>query len=115
MLELPPVRQEPQPWPETLAAASRINQMLHEGTLVDDPAVFSANVSLDRPFDERQTELEALLSGGACDGSMTAMHADSPAALTWRTRSGGAALSCAILMTPAAAARVQSLRINRVQ
>jgi CubicO group peptidase (beta-lactamase class C family) len=115
MLELPPVRWDPQPWPETLAAASRINQMLHEGTLVDDPAVFSANVALDRPFDERQAELEALLSGGACDGSMTAMHADSPAALTWRTRSGGAALSCAILMTPAAATRVQSLRINRVQ
>jgi hypothetical protein len=114
MQELPPERQEPRPWPETLAAARRINEMLHTGTLVDDPAVFSANVALDRPFAERQAELEAFLTGGACDGSMTAMRADSPAALAWRTRSGGAALSCAILTTPTAEGRVQSLRISPV-
>jgi CubicO group peptidase (beta-lactamase class C family) len=110
-LELPSVRREPQPWPETLAAARRINEMLRAGALVDDREVFSPNVALDRPFDERQAELDALLAVGGCDGSMTELRADSPAALSWRTACGSGALACAILMTPASDTRVQSLRI----
>ncbi len=106
-------------WPETLAAAQRIDAMLRDGadyaTCAD---LYSGNVVSDIPFDIRRQQTSALLTGLGGLGEATddlearLLWADSGSRLTWRLpcRDGEAIVQ--IELTPLRETRVQRISLK---
>jgi hypothetical protein len=105
-----------EPWPETLAAADAVNDLLRSW---DDPdcddagadALFSANVALDRPYPERRADLALLRSriGAFTVDASRPAESDTPAHRRWWLAGERGTVAVAIQLNPERPPRVQSL------
>jgi CubicO group peptidase (beta-lactamase class C family) len=100
-----------EPWPQTLAAADAVNRLLKGWDDAAADALFTENVALDRPYDERLSDL-ALLRGriGAFDVDPTRpAESDTPAQRRWWLAGERGTVAVTIQLNPQVPPRVQSL------
>jgi CubicO group peptidase (beta-lactamase class C family) len=102
-----------EPWPQTLAAADAVNGLLKGWDDVAADALFTENVALDRPYEERLSDL-ALLRGriGAFDVDPTRLaESDTPAQRRWWLAGERGTVAVTIQLNPQVPPRVQSLSV----
>jgi CubicO group peptidase (beta-lactamase class C family) len=101
------------PWPETLAAADAANALLRDWDDAAADALFTENVALDRPYDERRSDLGLLRTRiGAFDvDASRAAESDTPAQRRWWLFGERGTVAVTIQLNPqrSPAPRVQSL------
>jgi CubicO group peptidase (beta-lactamase class C family) len=101
------------PWPETLAAADAVNALLRDWDDAAADALFTGNVALDRPYDERRSDLGLLRTRiGAFDvDASRAAESDTPAQRRWWLFGERGTVAVTIQLNPqrSPAPRVQSL------
>jgi CubicO group peptidase (beta-lactamase class C family) len=101
------------PWPETLAAADAVNALLRDWDDAAADALFTENVALDRPYDERRSDLGLLRTRiGAFDvDASRAAESDTPAQRRWWLFGERGTVAVTIQLNPqrSPAPRVQSL------
>jgi CubicO group peptidase (beta-lactamase class C family) len=101
------------PWPETLAAADAVNALLRDWDDAAADALFTQNVALDRPYDERRSDLGLLRTRiGAFDvDASRAAESDTPAQRRWWLFGERGTVAVTIQLNPqrSPAPRVQSL------
>jgi hypothetical protein len=98
-------------WPETLAAADAVSSLLQDWDDAAAGALFSSNVALDRPYQERRADLELLRSrigAFSLDASRPA-ESDTPAHRRWFLAGERDTVAVTIQLTPQRPPRVQSL------
>ena len=101
------------PWPQTLAAADAVNKLLRDWDDTAADALFSENVALDRPYQERRGDLALLrarIGDFAVDPDRPA-ESDTPAHRRWWLAGEGGTVAAAIQLNPQRPPRVQSLTI----
>lgn len=101
------------PWPETLAAAGAVNQLLKDWDDAAADALFTENVALDRPYRERLGDLALLRSRiGAFDADPARpAESDTPAHRRWWLAGERGTAAAAIQLSPQRPPRVQSLTL----
>jgi CubicO group peptidase (beta-lactamase class C family) len=104
---------DPGPWPETLAAAEAVNGLLGDWDDAAADALFSANVALDRPYQERRADLALLRSriGAFTVDPARAAESDTPAHRRWWLAGERGTVAAAIQLNPQRPPRVQSLAL----
>jgi serine-type D-Ala-D-Ala carboxypeptidase/endopeptidase len=99
------------PWPETLAAADAVNALLRDWDDAAADALFTENVALDRPYDERRSDLGVLrtrIGVFDVDASRPA-ESDTPAQRRWWLFGERGTVAVTIQLNPQCPPRVQSL------
>jgi CubicO group peptidase (beta-lactamase class C family) len=99
------------PWPQTLAAADAVNALLRDWDDAAANALFSENVALDRPYDERRRDLALLrdrIGAFDVDASRPA-ESDTPAQRRWWLFGERGTVAVTIQLNPERPPRVQSL------
>jgi CubicO group peptidase (beta-lactamase class C family) len=101
------------PWPETLAAAEAVNGLLEDWDDAAADALFSPNVVLDRPYQERRADLARLRSriGAFTVDPGRAAESDTPAHRRWWLAGERGTVAVAIQLNPQRPPRVQSLTL----
>lgn len=103
-----------EPWPETDAARSLVEESLAQGTWLMPAGLFAENVEMDLPFEDRRRQLEAmLLATGALDfeaASITEFR--SAADISWRIPGAMGALACTLRLTPLSTPLIQCLEFE---
>jgi hypothetical protein len=99
------------PWPETLAARSRVDALLQDWDDASARAIFSPNVDLDRPLAQRQADIARLRERIGQFGSDPARppEFDSPAHCRWWLTGKHGAVAVQIKLAPLQQALVQQL------
>ena len=100
-----------EPWPPTRAAADAVNALLRDWDDAAADALFSENVALDRPYDERRSDLALLRTRiGAFDvDASRAAESDTPAQRRWWLFGERGTVAVTIQLSPQRPPRVQSL------
>jgi CubicO group peptidase (beta-lactamase class C family) len=112
------------PWPETLAARAAVSRLLSSAAEIaaDDPtadalftaeALFTENVSLDRPYAERLHDIAVLRDrlGAFTDSPDRVPEHDTPAHCRWFLTGEGGTVQAQIQLNPQKPPRVQSLTL----
>jgi CubicO group peptidase (beta-lactamase class C family) len=101
------------PWPQTLAAADAVNGLLSDWDDAAADALFSENVALDRPYQERRADLALLRSriGAFTVDAGRAAESDTPAHRRWWLAGERGTVAAAIQLNPQRPPRVQSLTL----
>ena len=101
------------PWPETLAAASAVNRLLADWDDVAADTLFSENVALDAPYQERRHALELIRQriGDFRADESRAPESDTPAHRRWWLTGPRGTVQAQILLNPERPPRVQSLTV----
>ncbi len=101
------------PWPETLAAASAVNRLLANWDDVAADTLFSENVALDAPHQERRRALELIRQriGDFRADESRAPESDTPAHRRWWLTGPRGTVQAQILLNPERPPRVQSLTV----
>ena len=101
------------PWPETLAAADAVNGLLNDWDDAAAAALFSENVTLDRPYRERRADLALLRSriGSFTVDQGRPAESDTPAHRRWWLAGERGTVAAAIQLNPQRPPRVQSLAL----
>jgi CubicO group peptidase (beta-lactamase class C family) len=101
-----------QPWPETLAARDTANELLESWDDALADRLFSPNVALDAPYEERKSAIALIRDriGPLRNAQRTAQH-DSPAHCRWWLAGDQGVVQVQILLTPERPPRVQSLTL----
>ena len=99
------------PWPATLAAADAVNGLLRDWDDAAADALFSPNVALDRPYEERRADIALLKSriGAFTVDDSRPAESDAPAHRRWWLAGEHGTVAVAIQLTPQRPPRVQSL------
>jgi hypothetical protein len=99
------------PWPETLAARSRIDALLQDWDDAAARAIFSPNVDLDRPLAQRQADIARLRQRIGQFGADPARppEYDSPAHCRWWLTGEHGTVAVQIKLPPLQQALVQQL------
>jgi CubicO group peptidase (beta-lactamase class C family) len=99
------------PWPETLAARSRVDALLQDWDDASARAIFSPNVDLDRPLAQRQADVVRLRERIGQFGSDPARppEFDSPAHCRWWLTGEHGTVAVQIKLAPLQQALVQQL------
>jgi CubicO group peptidase (beta-lactamase class C family) len=99
------------PWPETLAARSRVDALLQDWDDAKARAIFSPNVDLDRPLAQRQADVARLRERIGQFGSDPARppEFDSPAHCRWWLTGEHGTVAVQIKLAPLQQALVQQL------
>jgi hypothetical protein len=99
------------PWPETLAARSRVDALLQDWDDASARALFSPNVDLDRPLAQRQADIERLRERIGQFGSDAARppEFDSPAHCRWWLTGEHGTVAVQIKLAPLQQPLVQQL------
>jgi CubicO group peptidase (beta-lactamase class C family) len=101
------------PWPETLAAAAEVNELLLDWDDATADALFSENVALDRPYQERRHVIGLIrerIGSFAADGARPA-ESDTPAHRRWWLTGERGTVQAQIQLSPQRPPRVQSLTL----
>ena len=107
----PVVSGAPGPWPQTLAAAEAVNRLLQDWDDATADALFSENVALDRPYQERLRDLALLrdrIGAFAVDPDRPA-ESDTPAQRRWWLAGERGTVAATIQLNAERPPRVQSL------
>jgi CubicO group peptidase (beta-lactamase class C family) len=99
------------PWPQTLAAADAVNELLRDWDDAAADALFTENVALDRPYSERRGDLALLrdrIGAFTVDAARPA-ESDTPAHRRWWLAGERGTVAVAIQLSPQRPPRVQSL------
>ena len=101
------------PWPETLAAASEVSRLLADWDDAAADALFSENVALDAPYQERRRALELIRQriGDFRADDTRAPESDTPAHRRWWLTGPRGTVQAQILLNPERPPRVQSLAL----
>ncbi|MGZ4433143.1 MAG: serine hydrolase domain-containing protein [Trebonia sp.] len=101
------------PWPETLAAASEVSRLLANWDDTAADALFSENVALDGPYQERRRALELIRQriGDFRADDTRAPESDTPAHRRWWLTGPRGTVQAQILLNPERPPRVQSLAL----
>lgn len=101
------------PWPETLAAASEVSRLLANWDDAAADALFSENVALDAPYQERRRALELIRQriGDFRADDTRAPESDTPAHRRWWLTGPRGTVQAQILLNPERPPRVQSLAL----
>jgi hypothetical protein len=101
------------PWPETLAAASEVSRLLANWDDTAADALFSENVALDAPYQERRRALELIRQriGDFRADDARAPESDTPAHRRWWLTGPRGTVQAQILLNPERPPRVQSLAL----
>jgi len=99
------------PWPETLAAADAVNELLKNWDDAHAAALFAENVPLDRPYQERRDDLALLREriGDFRPDAGRAAESDTPAHRRWWLAGERGTVAVSIQLSPQLPPRVQSL------
>jgi CubicO group peptidase (beta-lactamase class C family) len=101
------------PWPQTLAAADAVHQLLQDWDDAAADALFTENVALDRPYPERRADLALLRDriGAFTVDAGRAAESDTPAQRRWWLAGEHGTVAAAIQLNPqrSPVPRVQSL------
>jgi CubicO group peptidase (beta-lactamase class C family) len=99
------------PWPETMAARSRVDALLQDWDDASARAIFSSNVDLDRPLAQRQADIARLRERIGSFGADTARppECDSPAHCRWWLTGEHGTVAVQIKLAPLQQALVQQL------
>ena len=99
------------PWPQTLAAADAVSSLLRDWDDAAADALFSPNVALDRPYQERRADLALLRSriGVFTVDESKPAESDTPAHRRWWLTGEHGTVAVAIQLNPQRPPRVQSL------
>jgi CubicO group peptidase (beta-lactamase class C family) len=99
------------PWPETLAAADAVSSLLRSWDDAAADALFSPNVALDRPYQERRADLALLKSriGAFTVDAGRPAESDTPAHRRWFLAGEHGTVAVTIQLNPQRPPRVQSL------
>ncbi len=99
------------PWPETLAARSRVGALLQDWDDAAARAIFSPNVDLDQPLAQRQADIARLRERIGQFGSDSARppEFDSPAHCRWWLTGEHGTVAVQIKLAPLQQALVQQL------
>jgi CubicO group peptidase (beta-lactamase class C family) len=101
------------PWPQTLAAADAVNELLRDWDDATADALFTENVALDRPYSERLGDLaliRARIGAFTVDAARPA-ESDTPAQRRWWLTGDRGTVAAAIQLNPQLPPRVQSLAL----
>ena len=101
------------PWPETLAAASEVSRLLANWDDAAADALFSENVALDAPYQERRRALELIRQriGDFRADDTRAPESVTPAHRRWWLTGPRGTVQAQILLNPERPPRVQSLAL----
>jgi CubicO group peptidase (beta-lactamase class C family) len=99
------------PWRETLAAADAVSSLLADWDDATADTLFSPNVALDRPYQERRADLALLKSriGAFTVDAGRRAESDTPAHRRWFLAGERNTVAVAIQLSPQRPPRVQSL------
>jgi CubicO group peptidase (beta-lactamase class C family) len=99
------------PWPETLDAAAAVGRLLENWNDADAGPLFTANVALDRPYAERQSDLALLRDriGAFAQDPARPAESDTAAHRRWWLTGERGTVAAAIQLNPQRPPRVQSL------
>jgi CubicO group peptidase (beta-lactamase class C family) len=101
------------PWPQTLAAADAVNELLRDWHDATADALFTENVALDRPYSERLADLALIgerIGAFTVDAARPA-ESDTPAQRRWWLTGDRGTVAAAIQLNPQRPPRVQSLTL----
>ncbi len=101
------------PWPETLAAAAAVNQLLLAWDDAAADALFTENVALDAPYPERRHAISLIREriGEFSVDAKRAAESDTPAHRRWWLTGPGGTVQVQLLLNPENPPRVQSLTL----
>lgn len=100
----------------TRAAQHRIMRLLALWDDQEADRIFTENVALDAPYEERRTAIAALLSAAGVDPATcapTAERSNAPTQLSWRLIGNGGSVRVSIRLAPLRSGRVQTLSVAR--
>jgi CubicO group peptidase (beta-lactamase class C family) len=101
------------PWPQTLAAADAVHKLLQDWDDAAADALFTQNVALDRPYQERRADLTLLrgrIGAFTVDAARPA-ESDTPAQRRWWLAGEHGTVAVTIQLNPQRPPRVQSLTL----
>jgi CubicO group peptidase (beta-lactamase class C family) len=109
----PALGQEAGPWPETLAAREAVSGLLRSWDDAQASRLFSPNVAMDAPFDERQQVIAAIREriGDFRDHEGRRPEFDTPAHCRWWLAGEHGVVQAQIQLDPERPPRVQSLML----
>jgi CubicO group peptidase (beta-lactamase class C family) len=115
-LALSPAAQGPRsaaPWPETVAAAAAVNELLTAWDDATADALFTQNVALDAPYPERRRAIGLLREriGEFSVDDQRAPESDTPAHRRWWLTGPGGTVQAQLLLNPENPPRVQALTL----
>ncbi|HEY6491898.1 MAG TPA: serine hydrolase domain-containing protein [Trebonia sp.] len=101
------------PWPQTLAAVDAVNGLLADWDDAAADALFTANVALDRPYQERRRDLALIRDriGPFTVDPGRAADSEAPAHRRWWLAGERGTVAAAIQLNPQLPPRVQSLAL----
>jgi CubicO group peptidase (beta-lactamase class C family) len=101
------------PWPQTLAAEAQVNQLLAAWDAAAADALFTENVALDGPYNERRHTIGLIrerIGEFSADPARTA-ESDTPAHRRWWLTGKNGTVQAQIQLSPEASPRVMSLTL----
>jgi len=101
------------PWPQTLAAQQRVNHLLADWDDAAADALFTENVALDGPYNERRHTIGLIrerIGEFSADPARTA-ESDTPAHRRWWLTGKNGTVQAQIQLSPEASPRVMSLTL----
>ena len=101
------------PWPQTLAAEAQVNQLLAAWDDAAADALFTENVALDGPYNERRHTIGLIrerIGEFSADPARTA-ESDTPAHRRWWLTGKNGTVQAQIQLSPEASPRVMSLTL----
>jgi CubicO group peptidase (beta-lactamase class C family) len=103
----------PGPWPETLAAREAVGRLLRSWDDAEAQRLFSPNVALDAPFEERQRRITLVREriGDFADDPDRPLEFDTPAHCRWWLTGERGSVQVQIQLNPERPPRVQSLAL----
>ena len=103
----------PGPWPETLAAREAVGRLLRSWDDQEAQRLFSPNVALDAPFDERRQRIDLVREriGDFADDPERPVEFDTPAHCRWWLAGERGSVQVQIQLNPERPPRVQSLTL----
>jgi CubicO group peptidase (beta-lactamase class C family) len=103
----------PGPWPETLAAREAVSRLLHSWDDTEAQRLFSPNVALDAPFEERRRRITLVHEriGDFTDDPERPLEFDTPAHCRWWLTGERGSVQVQIQLNPERPPRVQSLTL----
>ncbi|HEU5386409.1 MAG TPA: serine hydrolase domain-containing protein [Streptosporangiaceae bacterium] len=103
----------PGPWPETLAAREAVSRLLRSWDDAEAQRLFSPNVALDAPFEERQRRITLVREriGHFADDPDRPLEFDTPAHCRWWLTGERGSVQVQIQLSPERPPRVQSLTL----
>ena len=103
----------PGPWPETLAAREAVGRLLRSWDDAEAQRLFSPNVALDAPFEERQRRITLVREriGDFSDDPERPLEFDTPAHCRWWLTGERGSVQVQIQLSPERPPRVQSLAL----